>query len=771
MSPERQRILEAAFAAVFSVVILVVFYQLISMNGLVLGNDPAVHLEKALIFLGTGAIPLSNLGWTPPLFSILLAVFIAFTGASSIGQLILVVKVVAIIVDWLLFFSVYLLGSKFFGRRVGATAAVLLLMCFPVFELNQWGGYTTVLGLGFMVLLFLYLPLAAKGLAHVIVTFLAAFSVVLSHQLATFVTVLILPLIMIYMIVHSRGAYLKALVALFLGGGIAFFLYYFQAMIGYLDMIIYHVFFMQQTTLYQIPATTLNAFMMNFGFVFVTAVVGLFVAFVSLKKHKQTLLYLILLLSFLVPFFLAESYLVGLYLPFQWFVYYLIPPMVILAAVTSVYIFDKLLSFYLENRIRLKKFWVKTVTIIVVVLIAAMVVFRFGTVYGKIMEASVYYSTSDPKALEAGLWLQKNFPGNATVVVTDIPGFWFRLFSGKTVIASTNPIVQRNEISESVLDLSYEIEKSYEVQKPLTLLRTYEAKGATSQESFVSINQVWKRVAFSSGDGDFVLYRENGVEKKVDLAAFAREILFEDQNSSSKQLSINYVSEELAITQTMSICDDSYPMNVSWTLSPLRNGISDIVLYVSIFFDLQFHFEKAYISGVLNWENPWNKPSDSRGNEWAVTDFSNVTLADRYLGFYSEKEDVVFALKFEELPDWGNVGALENWQIDAIRLRYNFYNLAVNNNGSFSYQVLTFSKSSYPDMPAQPISVQSLFGLEPAKPFELEGRDYRNYIRENDIKFIVYDKNQLDTKIIRCKLLELIYSNDRYVIFRIKSKN
>ena len=66
------------------------------------------------------------------------------------------------------------------------------------------------------------------------------------------------------------------------------------------------------------------------------------------------------------------------------------------------------------------------------------------------------------------------------------------------------------------------------------------------------------------------------------------------------------------------------------------------------------------------------------------------------------------------------------------------------------------------------MDVRRLFELKPAAPFELKSRDYRDYINENDIGFIVYDKNQLDTKIIRCKLLELVYSNDRYVIFKIK---
>jgi hypothetical protein len=61
----RDKRFEVGFAAVLSVLISAIFYLLISMNGVILGNDPAVHLEKAQIFLNTGEISLANIGWTP----------------------------------------------------------------------------------------------------------------------------------------------------------------------------------------------------------------------------------------------------------------------------------------------------------------------------------------------------------------------------------------------------------------------------------------------------------------------------------------------------------------------------------------------------------------------------------------------------------------------------------------------------------------------------------------------------------------------------------
>src|SRR5512136_202275 len=104
---DKARLAELIFAAVFSTIVLIAFYALTSMNGLILGNDPAVHLERAELFLQTGQIPLANIGWTPPLFQILLAELISFTGATSVIQLIFLVKAGAAVISWLLVFSVY----------------------------------------------------------------------------------------------------------------------------------------------------------------------------------------------------------------------------------------------------------------------------------------------------------------------------------------------------------------------------------------------------------------------------------------------------------------------------------------------------------------------------------------------------------------------------------------------------------------------------------------------------------------------------------------
>ena len=106
---------------------------------------------------------------------------------------------------------------------------------------------------------------------------------------------------------------------------------------------------------------------------------------------------------------------------------------------------------------------------------------------------------------------------------------------------------------------------------------------------------------------------------------------------------------------------------------------------------------------MLDWVNPWDAPSPIKtadGTDWAVASFSNANLKDNYIGVYDSTDDVAFAFKFNDLPDWGNIGALANRQIDAVRFQYQFNDLNVNQTDSRSYQVLTMSKNSFPTLSA-----------------------------------------------------------------------
>lgn len=753
--------LEIVFAVVFSVLVFTLFFALLSMNDLVLGNDSAVHLAKAEMLLAGGKIPMGDYEWYTPLYHILLSSLIAFTGATSVEQVLFLMKALTALIDWLLVFSVYLMGAKFFGKKYGVLASALLLLCFPLYEINFWGGYTGLLGLTFMCLLFLYLPLVRKEFELVMITFIAAFSVVLSHSLATFVTAAILLPYILILLLKSRGKYSRAWIAAILGGAIAFFLYYWKPVISRIDTVIVHVFFENKAAVYQIPFVSFSSFLLNFGFILFFAVFGVFFAFFKLKKEKKLRFYLILALNLFIPLLLSQSYLFGLYLDYDRFPYYLLPPLAIFAAVSFSFIIDLFFASYRKIRNGRKRL-MQIVTLSIVVIMCVLMLFRFQTISGKINGSAYDYSACDVNGYNAAVWLKENFPdATINVAVTKKPGSWFGVYSGKFVIAETDPVVEWSKEAESILDLSYEIEH------PLTLVRGYMAKGYTSDENYVLMSGVWRRVSSLSEQAVFLSFTENGVAQRFNLSSLSRDIVF-DVQSYPKRIVITYFNDDVTLTESLLVHNDSYPIDVVWAVSPLRSEIENVTLYITHGFDLSLSFEQAYIPEVLDWENPWSRPSYTQGNDWAVVEFSPENVAGKYVGIYDEKNEVAFAVQFVDLPAWGNVGALTSRQIDAIRFEYQFDKVKVNQTESSTYRILTFSRTSFPEM-QQLDELENMFDSNVASGFVVSSRSYADYIREFGIKFLVYDKSRFDIKLLNCDLLQLVYSNDGYVICRVKS--
>jgi hypothetical protein len=385
--------------------------------------------------------------------------------------------------------------------------------------------------------------------------------------------------------------------------------------------------------------------------------------------------------------------------------------------------------------------------------------FQANTVYGRINEAGRYYATTDLKALDAGVWLKENYPNETNVVCTEVPGFWLQEFSGKNVTAQTDPAVQRMEIAEAVLTLSYELEHKQ------TMLKAYQAKGDTLDEEYVSIDDIWTKVSTSLGSGNFIYYTVGGVEHRVGLNELTKEVIFQNQ-ATPKSMTFIFQNDEVALTKTLTIQNTAYPIDVEWTLTPLNTQVTNATLYLTTDFNLRFHFDKAEIPGLMNWVNPWDAPPEVRtsSESWTVAGFTNGNLQSRYLGLYDDTDQIGYAFKFTDLPEWGNIGALGNRQIDAIRFVYSLGDVSAGQTVSRSYQFTTVSQSTYPEL--EPETLQGIFDLK-FDPFKVTARDFSDYIKQHDIGFIVYDRNELDPHMIHSRMLQMVYSNDRYVIFRI----
>jgi len=747
------------FLAVFSALTVSLFYLLISSNGLILGNDPAVHLAKAYEMLETGTVSFSEITWYPPLYRILLAEYMAFTGATNVEQALFLLKMLTVTIDWLLIFSVYLLGARLLGEECGVIASFLMLLCLPLYEINFWGGYPSLLTVVYMCLLLFCLPSKKESSANKLIIFLITFSTFLTHLFATFFMAIILSLYASFLFVFRRS-FNRTLAVAIVGALAAFLLWYVPIIIPYLNVLIAHVFFGERQYLYSVKYVTLDAFLLNFGFIILFSFFGIFLTFYECKRRKELDFFMLLCLGLFVPLLFTQIYLLNFMLPYDRFVYYLMPPAVVFATATICL----LVKFATHHNMSLGrknlKFYLKAVfTLSIVVLLLAS---RFPILTGKISEATAYYSYMDLPGYQASLWLKNHYPSESTVIVTERPGLFFGLFSGKSALIAPNSVIKGSAMTENVAVTVLNL--AYEMENPITLLRISEARIPYELDQYsVLVHNIWERASFLHYEESSLSYTKNGKRFFMRLSDLSRKICW-NEGDSCKKLQVKYLLEnEFALVEDIQMKNDRLPVNVKWEFVPLNKSVTNLQIHLSIHFGLNFYFDKAYVPGILEWENPWDAPSfREEYGKWVITDFSTKNWTRNYIGIYDSANKTLFAVKFADLPSFGIIGALATRQIDALRLRYDFEIL--DQAVSFGYSLLIFSEESLGFLNLN--NFEKLFDLE--NKLKVQYRDYLTYVKEFKIRFLIFRKENFQSQLLNSRLLQLIYSNDEYVICKIK---
>jgi hypothetical protein len=761
---KRAKVLEVSFVAAFSVLIYVFFFSFIGANGVIVGNDPAVHLQTAQNFLNAGRIQISEIAWYTPLYHITFDAFIAFTGVSNIESTMLLMRAFTALIDWLVVFSIYIVASKFFGKRTGVLAAALMLLVFPYFELNAWGGYTTLLSLAFIMLTVMFLTLPQKGTGNTLVAFIFAFSVVLSHQLATFLAAFIVPPFLIVMLVKFRGTgtNFKVIIATLLGGIIAFAIYYIRPILPYLGQLVNIIFFQLTVMQYQVPLVSFDAFMRSFGFLLFFGFAGLAVAFFELRKQKNLLFYLLLALVLLVPLFFSQSYMVGLNLSFPRFLDFLMPPLVVFAAVAFAFVMDTVIAAYSNNRSGWKRGFLKSVSVAIVVLLAVVMVFRFDTVAAGISSSAKFYSSTDVSAFQLGDWVNQNFPDHSVEgVAAQKPGNWLSDYTGRRVFAQTDPYVDWNVNAECVLAFSYEL------KNPLAMTRVYEAKTNVSDDTYLAINMVWQKAITSPNDISYVFYREpNGTLAQFSLASLNRTVSM-DEVHSPKWIKVTYSAEAFELVELIQAENGTYPVTVTWQLTALNQDLNYVNFLLNEYFNPAMQLNVANIPGILNWASPLSNPSVQAPGQWATVDFNDTSLAtNSEIDLFSNTTQTGFGIKFVNLPHIGSLVTLGDGVASNLKWQYDSFRIDQNYTISYTYQMLGFSMTSFTQL-SKPQDMGTLFSLSTAD-FNWTCNNFASILQHNCIGFIVYDANNFDPKILSSRWVELVYSSSKYVVLKVK---
>jgi hypothetical protein len=408
-------------------------------------------------------------------------------------------------------------------------------------------------------------------------------------------------------------------------------------------------------------------------------------------------------------------------------------------------------------------FALKAFAIVLVVALAVVMVVRFDTVTANMSVNIDYYSSSDLSGYEVGTFVKNNFGVNDTGVTTQKPGNWLTMYSGRTILAQTHPTVDYSYNANCVLDLSYEI------TQPVTTLKVYDSK-AVSDANFVFHNLVWQQGTYFEGDDAYLQYRDpNGTLVIIPLSSMQRTVSFNEVDWP-KNITITYDDPRATLTQTMLVANTSYAVTVTWALMS-KQTLNFVTLSLYEHMDTTLLYNKANIPGLLSWANPLENATKSEPGQWAVTEFNRENMYENStIDIYDQEDQIGFALKFVDVPAFGNVGALAaNGKIDAVRWQYDVYQLIPGYGVTVKYQTLNFAMDNVAQL-EDPQQMDSLFDLQ-VEPFTVECRDFPSIISEEQIRFIVYDVTQFDPKILGSRWLQLVFANNEFVVLTIKDSH
>ncbi len=753
---------ELIFVLITAVSLFVATVHQMSISGILPGNDPAVHLGKARQIVLDEKVSYSEVAWYPPLFHTVLAMLQLFAGTLDIMAAAFILKLLIATFYVLIMLSTYLLTRKLFGTGVAVVSAVLTFLSVPLFEMIFWGGYANFMGLAYIAFVFYIMNKDFAVGFKTLLLFLGAFTLVLSHQLAAFVFVLMFIPAFFVSSVGSRRK-LFAFLAVVVGGGLAIVVWYAKMIIEYADIVIEHIFFMMEENVYLISSVSLEFLTETLGATLVLALAGIPLMVVILWKKKSLKESILMIIWFVVPFILAQSYFFGVHLPYNRFIYFFATPIIILSAVT-IFSLTKMsgilkMNFFSKITKRTKAIASNAIKILALGLIIYLFVFQVSVFVQRVETYPKYYERAAISSYHSGLWVKQNSSPDGTVITTRSPGSWFYIFSDHRTIQETDPIVARNAVAEAVLYSFYEIDNSF------TLTREIDPVSPNAgEEMYVSRYNIWKRtMSIPNNQASFIYVNPFGLWIKIPLTETEQNIYWLQNSTDTAQLVTEYVHEIFTVEKVVTFSSNSSAVDITWNVEA-HEKLASVKLAFSNNLDPSFDFEEALMPGLLEWQNPWDNATYIDGfGKWAVIEGPTEILNDTTLAIIDEKNGILTVVEFEELPDWFILGALDNRLIDALRLRYELGDLAEGEKTQVSLSVLTIAFEDENIKKGSAEDMKQLLDANMNLPIQI--RDFRTYIEEYDIKFVAVDTKKVVSNIVATPALDRIYDNGRATIY------
>jgi hypothetical protein len=495
---------------------------------------------------------------TNPGYHIFTAFVISMTGASEYFMQ----AVVASLFSALIVLGAFMIVKLIWGELAGFVVAILATFSVGDIIMLGWAGYPNIVALALIpLLLYLFLqPEKLKQKQYIIAASIITGALFLTHTFSAivFITTAIFALLVSTIFGRSTGFTKKNalmwLAPIFFG---------FILVSPYLLSVL-PIYFGSQgaitgtvSVMKQAVVETRAVPILILGLAIIPIV--LFLVFSKRKNGRFFTVPSVLFASaILVPLVAAQCYLLGFFLDYERFLYFLALPVIIcigLVIVKAAEVIPIIMQKKVKVSTQTKPFLIAVFAIIC--LLTPLFSLPYNPISSSGFEQTSYFQVMDPNRYEAIKWLKDN-TANDSVIASDAEyGWWISGFAERPTLSAVDPqylILQREfapaEVASNLLKADYSMDNGL-----LQIQQTGAYANGSVHDIYAVLNtSVIRPLVFSVNDTIVsLLYRENGSPMETKLGGFTDSNTQVADDGDSTSFIISRANSQYRVTEEITI--------------------------------------------------------------------------------------------------------------------------------------------------------------------------------------------------------------------------
>jgi hypothetical protein len=492
----------------------------------------------------------------------------------------------------------FLLTRKVWNASAALIVAFLIAVSRFDFEILMWGGYPNIVTLTLIPVAF-YMFLEKERfstLPFLMSASLVSAAIFLTHSLSAVLFVTITLAVVFVAVVFSkqvgtsRAMVLTWVLAMAIGAlAVSPFLFQVAQTYSSMDSAVLTggIASVQQAVL-STRLISLDVILPLFAFVFL---------FLLFSKHYTKkylpISTLLLVLWWLIPTALTQTYLVGFYTDYQRFLYFILLPVILLIGL-GIYHCAKFFATNLDALLSINRQtanenrdiqWIRAHAtkrnlkwgLTTIFIISALLVPIFATP-SLVVSINSYYQIMDDQKYAAIQWAKTNTPADSVFLADATYGWWFSGFAQRRTYSAVDPqyLTSSREVGPAVT-ASRILDTDYLVDNGLIQVREDGGYiGRHNPEFLAKLNSSYLPYPFFNFDNSeiTVTLRNNGNVSTVNLAEIPLTGMHMENNSNSASIYISWGNSLLNFTQKTTVYQGVRFVNMTQTLSSSNSTVT-----------------------------------------------------------------------------------------------------------------------------------------------------------------------------------------------------